>query len=275
MSTNNEVGTRCSWWLVIAGSLLAFIPAAAAVAATDDDKRGSISLGVFIADRDTKTRIDASNGDPGSDVDLEADLGLSGSDSVFRFDGYFKFNERHRIDASWFDLSRSSQKQIDTEIDWSGTVYPINTTVSSVFDLGIYKVAYTWSFLLREKGFLGASAGLYIADFKTVLSGSGSGLLESGDGTAPLPVIGLRGEYRFTDRWSLRASGELFAFEYDNWDGSLVDLYAGLDYSFSESFSLGLGYNAVTFDIGVKEQNFQGDIDWGYRGTMVFLKFDF
>ena len=259
-------------WLVIPASAMIFLPAAAVVA---DDDRGSISLGVFITDRDTETRIDTSEGDPGSDVDLENDLGLHRSDSVFRFDGYFKFNDRHRIDASWFDLSRSSTKQIDTEIVWNGTVYPIDTTIGSEFDLNIYKVSYTWSFMRRDNGFLGLSAGLYIADFKTSLSASEIGLREVGDGTAPLPVIGLRGEHRFSEKWTFRGSGELFAFEYDNWDGSLVDLYVGLDYGFSDSFSLGLGYNSVTFDIGVAEQDFTGDIDWGYQGAMIFLKFDF
>jgi hypothetical protein len=107
------------------------------------------------------------------------------------------------------------------------------------------------------------------------LSATDIGQRDVGDGTAPLPVFGLRGEYHFSEKWSFRASAELFAFEYDNWDGTLVDVYAGIDFGLSEHFSLGLGYNAVTFDIGVAEQNFEGNIDWGYRGGMVFLKYDF
>ncbi len=64
-------------------------------------------------------------------------------------------------------------------------------------------------------------------------------------------------------------------FEVDNWDGSLVDLYAGLDYAVSKRVSLGLGFNTVTFDLEVAEQNFQGNVDWGYSGGMIFLKYDF
>jgi len=246
-----------------------------AAAREPGDERFSLSLGLFITDRETETRIDAESGAPGSDVDLETDLGLDSSDSVFRIDGYYKFNEKHRIDASWFDLSRTSVKEIDREIEWNGTVFPIDTTINSIFDLDIYKVAYTWSFLRREKGFLGATAGLYIADFATSLDAPSIGQREVGEATAPLPVFGLRGEYRFTDRWTFRASGELFVFEYDNWDGSLYDLYAGIDYGFTDNFALGVAVNSVTFDIGVSESNFNGEVDWGYLGGLVFLKVGF
>jgi hypothetical protein len=198
------------------GIALALVVPAGADAQQPGDERGGLSLGLFVTDRDTETRIDASSDSPGSDVDLEKDLGLDSSDSVFRIDGYFKFNDKHRIDASWFDLSRSSVKQIDREIEWNGTIYPINTNINSVFDLDIYKVAYTWSFIRQDKGYVGLSAGLYIADFATTLDAAAIGQREVGDGTAPLPVLGLRGEYRFTDRWTFRASGELFVFEYDN-----------------------------------------------------------
>ena len=264
-----------STWLTIATTLPLLVAAAGAFGETTDDERASISLGVFVTDRDTKTRIDASGGEAGSEVDLEKDLGLNATDSVFRFDGYFRFNDRHRIDASWFDLSRSNSRIIDTEIVWNGTVYPIDAMVNSQFDLNIYKLAYTWSFMRREDGFLGASAGFYVADFKTSLFAPALGEREVGDGTAPLPVFGLRGEYRISEKWKFRASGELFVFEYDNWDGRLVDLYAGIDYAVSGPFSVGFGFNAVTFDIGVAEQNFEGNVDWGYSGGMIFLKYDF
>jgi len=261
--------------LVVLLAFLASCPVAATAAEGASEERASVSLGLFITDRETNTRIDAESGDPGSDVDLEKDLGLDSSDAVFRLDGYFKFNDRHRIDVSWFDLSRSSSKQIDRDIEWNDAVYPINTTIGSVFDLDIYKVAYTWSFYRRDKGFIGASAGLYIADFATTLDAPAIGQRQVGDGTAPLPVFGLRGEYRFTDRWTFRASGEFFVFEYDNWDGSLSDLYAGIDYRITEHFSAGVAVNSVTFDIGVAENNFNGNVDWGYVGGLLFLKLGF
>jgi hypothetical protein len=261
--------------LVVVLAVVSLGPLETASAEQAGDERFSLSLGLFITDRETKTRIDAESGEPGTGVDLEKDLGLDSSDQVFRIDGYFKFNDRHRLDASWFDLSRSSSKRIERDIEWNGSVYPVDTTIGSIFALDIYKLAYTWSFIRREKGFLGVTAGLYIADFATTLDAPALGQREGGDGTAPLPVFGLRGEYRLTDRWTFRASGEFFAFEYDNWDGSLYDLYAGIDYRLTGNFAIGAAVNAVTFDIGVSQTNLNGDVDWGYVGGLLFLKFAF
>jgi hypothetical protein len=239
------------------------------------DERISLSLGVFLTDRESNTNLQGSPSDPGTDVDLEKDLGLSRSDSVFRLDGYYKFNEKHRIDFSWFDLSRSSSKQIERDIEWNGTLYPIDTSVNSEFDLGIYKVAYTWSFYRQDKNFLGVTAGLYIADTGTSLIAPNIGTREVASVTAPLPVVGLRGQYYFSDKWSFRASAEFFLFEYNDWDGDLMDLYAGLDYQVSDRIAVGAGFNSVTFDLGVTKENFTGNVDWGYSGGMVFVRASF
>lgn len=55
---------------------LAGCPITAMAADGASAERASINLGLFITDRETNTRIDAESGDPGTDVDLEKDLGL-------------------------------------------------------------------------------------------------------------------------------------------------------------------------------------------------------
>ena len=142
--------------------LLSGVSTAAAQSAEFD--RWSFSLGIFFADRATNTRLDGEVPGSGTDIDSEVDLGFDKSDSVFRFDGAFRFNEKHRIDFSAFDLSRTGSKQITEDIIWGGTTYPIDTLANADFGLKIYKLAYTWSFMVRERGYLGVTGGLYIAD---------------------------------------------------------------------------------------------------------------
>jgi hypothetical protein len=264
---------RTGFAIVLAGLVAVTVDPAFAQAPEPD--KFSISLGVFFTDLNSKSTIDSSTGDPGTDVDLEDDLGLRGSNSVFRIDGYYKFNERHRIDFSWFDLSRNASKQIEKDIEWNDTVFPINTTVNTEFDLDIYKLAYTWSFWQQERNFLGVTAGLYVASFGNSLTATSIGARESVDVAAPLPVIGLRGQYYFSDKWSFRADGELFFFEYEDWDGDLIDLYAGIDYQIFDNVSFGIGFNSVTIDLGVSKNNFTGNVDWGYSGALAFVRASF
>ena len=246
------------------------------LAAAQGDEKFSLSLGAFIADSDSVTRLDVSGeARRGTPVDFETDLGLDASDSVFRIDGYYRFNDRHRIDFSAFDLSRSATTQIKKEIDWQGTIFPISANVDSDFDLNIYKLAYTYSIILREKGYVGLTAGLYTADIGTRLSAADIANREGGDVTAPLPVVGVRGEYQFAEKWSFRASGEFFSLEYQDFDGSLTDFYAGVDYQLFEHVGIGLGLNSVRIDMEVENNDWNGDLDWKYEGVLLFFKFDY
>lgn len=259
--------------LILTAISLAWISAPAAADSLDGD-RFSFSLGVFITDRDTDAELDGTV-DDGTNLNFENDLGLDSSDTVFRVDGYYRFNKRHRFDFSVFDLSRNASKQIERDIQWGDTLYVIDTVVKADMDLAIYKAAYTYSFLIREDGYLGATAGLYVADSKASLREQNLGSAEIGDLTAPLPVIGLRGEYALSDRWSFRASGEFFFIEYEDVDGSLVDLYAGIDYRVLDHLSVGFGVNSVTLDVDASKSGFDGGLDWKYTGGLIFLKFDF
>ncbi|MEH6355148.1 MAG: hypothetical protein V7760_03875 [Marinobacter sp.] len=90
------------------------------------------------------------------------------------------------------------------------------------------------------------------------LSASTVGSVESNDLTTPLQVIGLRGEYRFADRWALRGSGEIFAVDYGDYEGSLYDVFVGLDFSTTKTIAFGVGINAVELDVGVSKRRFQG-----------------
>jgi len=246
-----------------------------AMAQAEDYDRFSLSLGVFFTDRNSTTRVDASSGTPGTNVDLERDLGLDTSDSVFRVDGYYRFARKHRLDFSTFDLSRKATIVLQRDVDWNGTLFQISSSVDSDFDLTIYKAAYTWMFMQRDKGYLGVTGGLYIADFTTRISAPALGEREGRAATAPLPVFGLRGEYNFSEKWSFRASGEVFLFEYGDYDGSLYDFYAGLDYRLFEHVAIGVGINSVKLDFGVTKENLTGDLDWRYDGGLLFFKFDF
>lgn len=241
----------------------------------DELPRFSVSVGAFFTDRSSDTRIDADSTDSGTEIDLEDDLGFDKSDTVFRIDAYWRFAERHRIDVSVFDLSRNSTRVIDRDITIGDTTYPIDTELTADSDLTIYKADYTWSFLQSGRNFLGVTAGLYVADIGTRFAGPLQADRESRGITAPLPVFGLRGAYGFAERWSLRANAEIFVYEYNEFKGSLYDVFAGVDFAMTESIALGLGVNAVRMDLEFDADRFNGDVDWDYAGAMLYLKFDF
>jgi hypothetical protein len=262
-------------FFVVTAALLLLSGASTAAAQSTEFDRWSLSLGVFFADRATNTRLDGEVPGSGTDVDSEHDLGFEKSNSVFRLDGTFRFNETHRVDFSAFDLSRSASKQIAEDIIWDDILFPVDVTIDANLDLKIYKLDYTWSFMRREKGYLGVTGGLYIADIGTSIAADSIGLYSSHATTAPLPVIGLRGRYDFSEKWSFRGSAEIFALAYGDFDGFLYDFYAAVDYQWFEHMAIGLGVNSVRMALGVTKNAFNGDLDWRYIGGLMFFKFDF
>jgi hypothetical protein len=244
--------------------------------AQDQRERGSILLGMFITDRATSARLDANNGDAGSDIDLEDDLGLEDSTSVARFGGYYWFKPRHRLDFSIFDLSRDASRPIQETIDFGDQTFVINTVVNTSNDLTITKVDYTFAALNRPRGFLGVIGGLYVSSTKLSLSSPNVGSAESEDVTAPLPVLGVRGEYEVTDRIALRGAIQWFGIDTGDVGGRLVDTYIGADYTFGERYAVGLALNDVSLSIeATDDTGWNGELDWGYDGILLYFKVDF
>lgn len=262
------------WGLCCFIGLAQLLPLPAAAQPSDNMERASILFGAFITDRDSSTRLDSDSGE-GTDLDLEEDLGLESSTSVARLGGYFWLGRRHRIDGAYFDLSRSASIPIKETIEFGDETFAINTVVNSEADLSIIKADYTFAAVARERGWLGITAGLYVAETTMALSQATLGRAESEDLTAPLPLIGLRGDYAINDRITLRGAIQWFGYEADSIDGRLTDFYFGADYGFGERMAVGLAYNQVSMSLGAEKDNgFQGRIDWGYDGLLLYFKFD-
>ncbi|HVS23781.1 MAG TPA: hypothetical protein VMU03_08675 [Gammaproteobacteria bacterium] len=240
-----------------------------------DRERGGIYLGAFITNRNTEARVDPSNGGGGTDVDLEGDLGLDSSTSVARFGGYFWLSRRQRLDVSYFDLSRTANHRLQKQVIWGDQTFNINTVLSTDNSLTITKVDYTFSFLNKERGYLGFTAGLYVANTKFSLSEPQLGKFESSTLTAPLPVIGLRGEYAITKHFNLRGATQWFGIDVGDVSGRLTDTYAGVDYGLGKRMFVGLAYDTVSMRIDASKGSLSGRLDWGYDGWLAYFKMDF
>jgi hypothetical protein len=103
------------------------------------------------------------------------------------------------------------------------------------------------------------------------------GAIESESLTAPLPVIGVRGQYALTERFTLRGAVELFGIELDDVEGSFADRYVAVDYAVGSRFDVGLAYNDVLFDISANKggDRFKGTLDWGYTGWLLYMNVNF
>ena len=250
------------------------LPLAASAQPTKGGERASIMVGAFITDRQSETRFDSNAGD-GTDIDMEDDLGLDSSTNVGRIGGYVWLGKRSRLDGAYFDLSRSASIPIQENIDFGDEHFQINTVLNTQSDLTIIKGDYTFAVLAKDRGYLGVTAGLYIAETGFALSQPTLGRAESEDVTAPLPLFGLRGEYAINDRITLTGAAQWFGYSTEGLDGHLTDFYVGADYGFGKRMAVGLAYDRVSMNIGAEDTSgFSGQLDWGYDGFLLYFKYD-
>jgi len=239
--------------------------------ATNGSKWG-FSIGAFITDQDMQTEFGVNFGEGSVRVDFEDDLGLKDSQSVGRLAAFYKFNERHQVEFDIFDLSQSATAIIEEEFSWGDTTFPVDAEVATGLDLSIYKIAYSYFPAQNEQGKFGLTGGFYVADIGLSLRILPEDTEEVGAVTAPLPVLGVRGEYYFTERWRFSASAEWFGLEIDEYDGHLNDTLIAIDYRITDHFALGLGYNRVDIDVDATDKALRADLIWEYSGVIAYLR---
>jgi hypothetical protein len=256
---------------------LGLLPVSTTLLAQEPEQRerAAISLGAFISRPATEARVDSDSGQ-GTDLNLEDDLGLQSSTTIARLDGHWWLSRRNRLDFSVFRFSRDGTRTIDETIDFGDRTFAINTVVNSTQDLDIAKAAYTFAPVIKDRGFVGLAAGLYVAQTELSLSQATLGTAQTEDLTAPLPVIGVRGQYAVTDRIKLRGSLEVFGIDTGDVAGHLNDFNIAADYGFGKRFAVGLAYNVVAMDIDASEggSGFRGTLDWGYTGWLLYMNVD-
>lgn len=236
--------------------------------------RFSLSLGGFLLATDTEVRVDGT-AQSGTEFDVEEELGFNDTDR-FRVDAYWRFRPRHKLRFMYFDTRRNASRRIDRDIVFGDTTYRVDTQVEAGFDTTVAEVAYEYAFLQRESYELAATIGLHNLRFDLSMSAAGrTDAARSATASGPLPVFGLRGIWRLTDKLYVDAQAQYFEISFDPYDGRVEDYNASIVWQAFEHAGLGLGYNAFVTRVGVEADRFNGDLRWRYDGARIFVTASF
>ena len=227
--------------------------------------------GYQIKGANTIMRLDANNAPVGAYIDFEETLGGETRATLFRLDGLYRFNDRHSLGFSWYDIKFTGSRFLTQDIIWSGQTYSINTQVDSEIRFNVYKLNYQYSLFHNEKAELGASFGLHIMKFFAGISASGIGQSNSESITAPLPVFGLYADYNFTPRFSAFYNYQFFFINYqDKVRGGLQDFLIGLEYRLFRNVSLGAAYNRFGLGADIKGDNTTLILNTNWNGGLLY-----
>ena len=241
----------------------------------------SFDVGAFLSNSHTDLRFGSGFA---ISVNVEDALGLDTENNVYRLESYWRFtdNRRHRLDLSWFSLNRTGTRTIDETItikppEGEDITIPIGTKIKSFFDLDIYQLAYSYSFLQDDRLDFAGQFGLYVMPISFGLSATGI-INEEADQsfTAPLPIVGLKFDVLIAPKWYLRSGTQIFYIKYENFTGSLLNFRSAVEYNPWKHVGFGLGFDALRMGLqadGVGDYpgiDLRGNIQFEYTGIMLY-----
>ncbi len=256
---------------------LALMPLSVAAAA-EEWPTFDFRAGGYIATFNSDIRINDSGGIRGTDTDIEDVLDVDDGLSKFRLDAKWRFQPRHSLEFSYYDVSRDGRRNIDRELTIGDETYLIGTNIKSKFDFSVYKFSYAYSFYQTEETDLSVSLGLHAIDFGLEVKGEILNLpvnRESRDVVLPLPVLGVNYSRQLSGPFSIGVEVDLFAIEYGDYKGNLWDANLTLDVDISERFGAYLGYNYVDMGIESEDEDLLGELDYEYGAFMLGVRMRF
>jgi len=240
-----------------------------------------VQAGAFFAGLNNKVTVGTEGA--GVAIDLEQALGLKTQNTVFRVGALYRIGEErnHRLDLDYLYFNRSASVTLGREIVVDNATLGAGTTVDTTFNYQIIRAAYSYSFFQDDRMDLAASIGLFVMPIKFGISASGLGT-KQGDFsfTAPLPAVGLRGDFAITPRWFLRTNLDVFYLEYQSFKGALVDSRIAVEYNPFNHFGFGLGLDNFRLALEAKDKDypgvdFQGQIKSQFMGVQLYARYFF
>lgn len=218
----------------------------------------------------TALRVDSETS--GTQFSLEDDTNVEETITIARLDGRYRFTNRHSANFSYYDIDRVGSGNIGLDVDWGGVLFPNGIAVESRFRQKILKLSYAYTFLIRPRGVVAVSAGLHTVRIDTGLR-AGDGTREtSNTADAPLPLFGLRGQYRFGDKWRFVGSMEFFDVSTGDLRGIFSDTLLTVEHDTWDRFGLGFGINTFGFDVRAGDEDLRGIIDTSFDAFVVYFK---
>jgi hypothetical protein len=97
----------------------------------------------------------------------------------------------------------------------------------------------------------------------------------SAKANVPLPLLGLRYDHHFSDRWSAGANAAVFALQFgeDTWsfEGSLWSVRLHGEYRFARNYAVGAALDGFSVKADLSKDNWKGGFDYGYWGPQIYL----
>lgn len=258
---------------------------AASALANEDSPVGKdkfkLSIGAFFPAIDSQLKVNSKAIGGGTGIDLESDFGFDEDVSLGRIEGYWRFAKKHRLYFGYYGFDRDVLHTAQKDIIIGNKIFSVGAELYSNWEIDFVYASYGYSFFQGEKWELSGSLGLYYLDSVVTVRGAASIIGGGGGGVSgefteeegldlPIPLLGLAAEYYITPKWRAIAKVSYFTISFDEWDGSIFDASAYLEFLFHKNFGIGAGYLYFDADVEREREKRIGQLDYQYSGVQIY-----
>ncbi len=228
------------------------------------------------------TEVLAKKNGIGAVLNLQDILGMKTDTEILRVNALYKFNAKHKVEFSYYNLKNSSHKETEKTFDYNGQTIAAGASLNTKFQTEIYKLNYIYSAYQTNKLNLSFRAGLHVTGISTSIKGkfgvnqNSETLQDSAISiTAPLPVIGLGLEYKMSNQFSLNYTIDYFFVSYEDISGSMTDTILSLDYKYNHYVGLGVGFNNTKTRVEAQSDASTFNVRHEVYGALAYLIFNY
>ena len=135
----------------------------------------------------------------------------------------------------------------------------------------VFLFALGYAFFRGDSSEFGLDLGINYTTVKNTLNYAipGIGVGEDGlDVSEPFPTLGILFNYAISPKWYFTSRAGVFAFEIGDIDGTIFDIFGGVEVRPWKHFGVGLAYMYNSADITIKDDNVKYDVEYDYHGPL-------
>lgn len=245
------------------------------------------TFGGFVVISNINGSLSGSANTSDQNIDFDKRFGTDADQTRLRAEVLWRITPRQHLRFSYFNNDVQHTQPIVQQFAWGDYTFSAGGEVSAEVKSRVYELDYEFAFLRRPNYAIVAGAGIHFEDLTLKLAGNASLTVDTPTGPvehaatfttrsnsvpAPLPVLGIRGDWAVSPRIYLDASAQVFALSYQGINGNWSDLRAGATWMFSDHFGIGMSYDRFAVHADLSKVSFTGRLNFGYRGVLISVK---
>ena len=233
--------------------------------------RLAIRAGIYQNHVSTTVRLEGPDGILGPPYEPSIGSGSDEDGTAYQLDAVLRIGHYHRLEFGRFDFKRTYQRTLEEPVQFGDTTFAAATNVQLKTGLEITRIGYSYSLMHDAQKELAVMAGIHNAKIATELFSSDTGQVERARASTPLPVIGASGSITLGQKTRLGLRLNLFALDFDTFDGNMTAIDAAVEHRVWDWFSMGIGYNYYRLKLSSDSEELAGQITTTQHGPFLFM----